>query len=82
MNEGDVYVFKSIDTNPDNGPLFVGYFVLNNEFVGIRFEGKTEDEVREKAIKLFRETKQKREETRARIAEGRRKSALTKAKRD
>lgn len=80
MTEGDVYVFEAVVANPANGPSFVGYVVLNDEFLGIRFEGVSEDEVRMKATTFFEETREKREQTRANIEEGRRKAAETKAK--
>jgi len=80
MNEGDVYVFKSVDSNSTGGPKFIGYFVLEGKLLGIRFEEDTEEEVRRKAIAMFEETRDKREQTRANIEEGRRKAAETRAK--
>lgn len=80
MKEGDVYVFKAVDDNPNDGPKFVSYFVLNNEFLGIRFEADTYDDAYLKALTMFEETREKREATRARIEEGRIKAAETRAK--
>lgn len=80
MIEGDVYVFEQVIANPANGPSYVAYVVLNDEFLGIRFEGSTEDEARTKATTFFEETRAKRETTRANIEEGRRKAAETRAR--
>ena len=77
MKDGQVYIYGLLGR--DDGPKYVGYVVLNGEFLGVRFEGDQPHKITADAFELYVSTRAKREATIANREAGRQKAAERKA---
>lgn len=78
MKDGQVYIYTLLGR--DDGPKYVGYVVLNGQFLGVRFEGDQPHKITADAVELYESTREKREATIAAREEGRIKAAETRAR--
>jgi hypothetical protein len=67
-------------TNAGAGKAWVAYVDLGHDYLGIRFEGATEEEAYVKASDFWAKDQAKRDEVKASREEARRKAAETRAR--
>lgn len=77
MIDGQVYIYTLLGR--DDGPKYVGYVVLNAEFLGVRFEGDQPHKITADAVALYEKNKAERDAKVAARTEAREKAAAKKA---
>lgn len=80
LTDGEVYCYARMAPLIKGVPEVVGYVVLNGQFLGVRFEGSTVDEVRGKALEFYEEKRQLREQAIQSRTDARAKAQASKAK--